>query len=222
MSKERDQWRQSTEEARRSGEQLALENNRLSVESGELREMAEEQGRVCTLLAAELVEVIWTLTGGSGREEMGMLQVTALCRIGSQAIQQCSEAVSPAELRLATGLLGCLVNLAGSREGLLMLLGTEEGCGVVVQACRLACSITTDMKLVELGMMLLANILGSEVKYGVQKTPFTPEMLEGVRAAAGRLSLGDRAGKGLQKVAKVVLALAGKGGMGEGSGVKEE
>ena len=201
---------------------MALENNSLSVESGELREMAEEQGRVCTLLAAELVEVIWSLTGGSGREEVGVLHVTALCRIARQAIQQCSEAVSPAELRLATGLLGCLVNLAASREGLLVLLGTDEGCGVAVQACSLACAPTTDMKLVELGMMLLTNILGSEVKYGVLKTPFTPEMLEGVRAAAGRLSLGDRAGKRLQEVAKVVLALAGKGGKEDGRGGKED
>ena len=104
-----------------------------------------------------------------------------------------------------------------------MLLGTEEGCGVVVQACSLACATTTDMKLVELGMMLLANILGSEVKYGLQKTPFTPEMMEGVRAAAGRLSLGDRAGKRLQEVAKVVLALAGKQeGKWQGRGGKEE
>ena len=204
IGSDRDHWRQATEKARREGEHQAEENNKLSKTCSVLRGNAEEQDRVCSLLAAELVEVIWSLTSDSagGISVLGELQVASLCRVARQSVAQCGEGASVAEVRLALGLLGCLVNLSGRRESLLVLLGTEEGRGLVQDICSLACLPTAEPKLVQLSMMVLTNLLGTEMPY-CQQAVLSSKQQEGLRAAATKWCVGERGGGRLQGVGKV-------------------
>ena len=41
---------------------LAKENSQLNLSNSELVDLVEEQGKICTVLSAELVELIWSLT----------------------------------------------------------------------------------------------------------------------------------------------------------------
>ena len=70
-----------------AGERLFGENNRLAEEVGgvaeELRGVAGEQSKLCTRLAADLLVMVWALTGAHRpvRGELDALQLVALRRL---------------------------------------------------------------------------------------------------------------------------------------------
>lgn len=167
ITKERDHWLQVAEGARQDKERLALENNRLSLDCGDLEDTVEEQGRVCTLLASELVQIIWTLSGSSlgAVETLEQVQVLNICRITNQALVQYRDRSSHEELPLVTGLLGCLINLSSSPNFISVFVQTEEGRGLVTEVCNLICLPNPDLKLLELSMMVVTNIVGCELGF---------------------------------------------------------
>jgi len=211
VSGERDHWRTATEEARRASERLAHENNRLAEESLELRGLAEEQGKACTLLAAELVEMVWSLTS---QGPMETLHISNLSRIAKQALAQATTGSTPKEeQQLSIGLLGCLVNLTGELEGLKVLMQTEDGREVLRTSC-LVVIHATEPTLAELAMMLLVNVLSSEHGLGTTdlKTILGVEFMTKVGVAAGRWRVGERGRGRLVEVAanlEAALAVAG-------------
>ena len=185
VSGERDHWRSATEEARRASERLAHENNKLAEESLELRGLAEEQGRACTILAAELVEMVWSLTSNTSMET---LHISNLSRIAKQALAQATIAsTSKEDQQLAVALLGCLVNLTGELEGLKVLLRTEDGREVLRTSCSLVIN-AAESSMAELAMMLLVNVLSSEHGLGTSdpKTTLGINLMTKVGVAAGR------------------------------------
>jgi len=201
VSGERDHWRTATEEARKASERLAHENNRLAEESLELRGLAEEQGRACTLLAAELVEMVWSLTSNGPMVET--LHMSNLSRIAKQALAQATTgSTSKEEQQLAIGLLGCLINLTGELEGLKVLMQTEDGREVLKTSCLVVIN-AKEPALAELGMMLLVNVLSAEYGLGTSspKTTLGIDLMTKVGVAAGRWRVGERGRGSLVKVA---------------------
>ena len=108
----------------------------------ELRGLAEEQGRACTLLAAELVKMVttfcllifikgtllqvWSLNSTGPMVETQ--HMSNFSRIAKQALAQATTgSTSKEEQQLAIGLLGCLINITGELEGLKVLMQTEDG-----------------------------------------------------------------------------------------------
>ena len=169
----------------------------------ELRGLAEEQGRACTLLAAELVEMVitfclliitkdgtiwqvWSLTSNGPMVET--LHMSNLSRIAKQALAQATTgSTSKEEQQLAIGLLGCLINLTGELEGLKVLMQTEDGREVLKTSCLVVIS-AKEPALAELGMMLLVNVLSAE--HGLEtispKTTLGIDLMTKVGVAAGR------------------------------------
>ena len=169
----------------------------------DLRGLAEEQGRACTLLAAELVEMVtsfcwfiftkdrtllqvWSLTSNGLMVET--LHMSNLSRIAKQALAQVTTgSTSKEEQQLAIGLLGCLVNLTGELEGLKVLMQTEDGREVLKTSC-LVVIHATEPALAELSMMLLVNVLSAEHGLGTSnpKTILGIDLMTKVGVAAGR------------------------------------
>ena len=58
----RDHWRAAADLARKEEEKMARDNNILIIANIELTDMVEEQGKVCTALAGELMELVWSLS----------------------------------------------------------------------------------------------------------------------------------------------------------------
>jgi len=212
VSGERDHWRAATEEARRTSERLAVENNRLAEESLELRNLSEEQGRACTLLAAELVEMVWSLTSDRSMET---IHTSNLAKIAKQGLAQVTVATaSKEEKKLSVGLLGCLVNITGEVEGLKVLLQTESGRELLKTTCHLIIDTSADSSLAELAMMLLVNLLSAEHGLGTAdpKTTLGIDLMTKVGVAAGRWRVGERGRGRLVEVAtSLEVALAGAG-----------
>ena len=169
----------------------------------DLRGLAEEQGRACTLLAAELVEMVtsfcwfifnkdrtllqvWSLTSNGLMVET--LHMSNLSRIAKQALAQVTTgSTSKEEQQLAIGLLGCLVNLTGELEGFKVLMQTEDGREVLKTSC-LVVIHATEPALAELSMMLLVNVLSAEHGLGTSnpKTILGIDLMTKVGVAAGR------------------------------------
>ena len=203
-AREAEHWRAATEAARAAGERLAGKNNRLAEEVVELRGVAGEQGRLCTRKTADLLDMVWALTGAQGPVvgELDALQLVALCRLAGQVLPQVAGATAAREeLRLATALLSALIKLSGGRECLGVLARTEEGAEVVGLLCTLVTCPATEARLAELAMMVLVNYLGAGT--GLAVTPeaaLGPELLERLGAAAERWRVGERGGRAVEEV----------------------
>merc|ERR1712037_699564 len=143
----------------------AHENNRLAEESLDLRGLAEEQGRACTLLAAELVEMVWSLTSNGLMVET--LHMSNLSRIAKQALAQATTgSTSKEEQQLAIGLLGCLVNVLSAEHGLgtsnpKTILGIDLMTKVGVAAGRWRVGERGRGRLVEVAANLEATLAGA-------------------------------------------------------------
>ena len=169
----------------------------------ESRGLAEEQGRACTLLAAELVKMVTTFCLLIFIKVGTLLQVWSLnstgpmvetqhmsnfSSIAKQALAQATTgSTSKEEQQLAIGLLGCLINITGELEGLKVIMQTEDGREVLKTSC-LVVIYATEPALAELGMMLLVNVLSAE--HGLEtispKTTLGIDLMTKVGVAAGR------------------------------------
>ena len=224
-AREAEHWRSATEAARVAGERLASENNRLAEEAAELRGVAGEQARLCTKLAADLLDMVWALTGAEGPVvgELDALQLSSLCRLAVQALPQAAgPSAAREEVRLATALVGALVNLSGGRECLGVLARTEEGAEVVGLLCTFVTCTSTAPRLAELAMMVLVNYLGADAGHAIApKAALAPEVLERLGAAAGRWRVGERGGRAVAEVAGKLALLVGLQGGGGGLAVEQ-
>ena len=203
VSSERDHWRSATDLARKEGEKMAGENNQLSLANMELTEMVEEQGRVCTVLAGELVELIWSLTSRpESSKDLQQFQVVTFCRLARQVVEQFmgrdrqGGKQVQAEEKLVCAMLGSLVNLSSREETLVVLLNTEEGKMLVAKVGEMMVDCQ-DQNMVQLGFMLLANIFKADFKFQSKFNFLDQELVRVV----GRWARGERSKLGLQQVA---------------------
>ena len=163
--------------------------------------MAEEHA--CTLLAAELVEMVttfcllicikgetllqvWSLTSTGPMVETQ--HMSNFSRIAKQALAQATTgSTSKEEQQLAIGLLDCLISITGELEGLKVIMQTEDGREVLKTSCLVVIN-ATEPALAELGMMLLVNVLSAE--HGLEtispKTTLGIDLMTEVGIAAGR------------------------------------
>ena len=205
VTSERDHWRSATDLARKEGEKMARENNQLNLANMELTDMVEEQGRVCTVLAGELVEFIWSLSSRSEScEGLQQVQLVTFCRLARQVVEQFMGREGgkqvQAEVRLVSAVLGSLINFSSRKEALVVLKTTEEGKLVVVQVGELMSSCQ-DQNLLQLGCMFLGNILRADLKFQSRESIIQPELVNTLQGVVGRLARGERTRLGLQQVA---------------------
>jgi len=192
VSTERDRWKEGCDQARNQLQQLHRENNRLAGQLKDLEETVAEQSSVCTTLAADLVEVIWSLSSkvGTVTEPIYHLQVIHLLKLTWQVL---SQHISPEptsskakeDSRLLVALLGCLVNLSSSPSTLSLILASlDTGHKVMHQV--LALFLTSgDMRILEFTTMILYNVLNPHLEES--KRVISLEQLKQIDVSASRL-----------------------------------
>lgn len=207
VTSERDHWRSATDLARKEGEKMARENNQLSLANMELTDMVEEQGRVCTVLAGELVEFIWSLTSRpESYKDLQQFQLVTFCKLARQVVEQFMGREGQggkqvqAEVKLVCAMLGSLINFSSREETLLVLLNTEEG-KLLVEKVGEMMTRCDDQNMLQLGLMLLVNMFRADLKFQGSKNILHPELAQTLQGVVGRWARGERTRLGLKQVA---------------------
>jgi len=207
VSSERDHFRAAADLARKEGEKMARENNMLSIAKMELANMVEEQGKVCTVLAVELMEVVWSLSSRpDSSQDLQQVQMERFCNLVRQVVEQFigkEEGVLKQEqvdIRLVCASLGTLVNFSGRKEFLVVMKGTEKGKILAEKVAEMMCSCQ-DQNLMTLGCMYLANILRAEFKFQDFASILRPEVVMALKAVVVRWAKGERTKSILEEVA---------------------
>ena len=213
MSSERDHWRAAADLARKEGEKMARENNMLSIAKIELTEMVEEQGKVCTVLAGELMELVWSLSSRpDSSKDLQQVQMDRFCNLTRQVVEQfmgreegvCKQ--EQADVKLACASLGTLVNFSGREECLAVMKGTEKGKILAEKVAELMCTCQ-DQNLMVLGCMYLANILRAEFKFQDCECILKPEGVMTLKVVVERWARGEKSRGIFQQVAKKLWVL---------------
>lgn len=207
VSKERDQMRLGLDNARMEAEKLAEENHELSEANLELRSLAEDQSRGCVEMMTSLLEVVWAVSGhnGAGESWQGVSE-----RQRTQFVKLCSDLIlqltadnfnysrqKSCEERMMRSVLGCLVNMANCKD---IRPTLREACPDLISHLVTVMSVTSDVKLIRLSMMLLCNLLGRENLYTDNDSEMSSEDTGTLKKLIVRLKCGDKGRIGLKDV----------------------
>jgi len=213
---DRDHWRAATDLARNESEKLAKENSQLNLSNSELVDLVEEQGKICTVLSAELVEFIWSLTSKpSALGEIQQFQISSFCKLVKQVVdefllrEESGGKQVKAETKLASAMLGTMINLSSHEKASLVILSTDEGNGVIQTVSKLV-STCKDQNILQLGFMFLVNLLKTNMQYKSLNEVIDTDLVTSLQTTVGRWSKSERSKMGLQKVAsrlEVLLTL---------------
>jgi len=207
VSNDRDHWRAATDLARNESEKLAKENSQLNLSNSELVDLVEEQGKICTVLSAELVELIWSLTSKpSALGEIQQFQVSSFCKLVKQVVDQfllreeSGGTQVKAETKLTSAMIGTMINLSSHENASLVILSTYEGNSVVQTVSKMV-SACKDQNILQLGFMFLVNILKTNMQHKSLSEVIDADLLGCLQTTVARWSKSERSKMGLQKVA---------------------